>query len=429
MLAVLAAAGATGTSRASNGTFRVLVVKVTWDKEPFSNAAVDSTMKSVARFLATASFGQFSIAYAQTPWLKVLSEAPACGYADAPALGPRLASLAKNAGYDPRAYDRLVFLLPEEARCGYSGQFEPGGIILDGVLNAGLVLHELGESLGVGDVGVVRCRYTTSNSFCHSYIYGAPWDAMAGDCCLSPADATTIGDFGALQKATAGWLTSLTDIGSSGTYTLGALEQETAVPQALVIQTAEYQYWVDHREAIGNDAYLASDPQSGVTSGFAVYREAGDPDLAKGRDYPLIPDYLLPQGRQNRYITGPGETFTLPNVFELTELAHRNDEVTVRFRWLDHTRPGPPAITVAATSAKARVALSWPKARDTGTGVEDYLVSVDGRTPTPVSAQPLRSTYHDQITGLTSGRHTISVTAVDYAQNRSRPARRTVTVP
>jgi len=421
----VAAGASADASGASVETLHVLVARVTWESQPFSDAQVDSAMQAAAGFFDTGSFGQVSVSYAQTRWLKVLSGPPACGFTDAPTLGSHLAPLVAAAGYDLTAYDRLVFLLPS-SNCGYAGVYEPEGIILNGVLNAGLVVHELAESLGMGDPGVVTCRYTASNHFCRVSGAGAPWDVMAADCCTEINGSTAVGDFGALQKARAGWLTSITHIQSAGTYTLGALEQPAGVPQALVIQTAGYQYWVDHREAIGNDAYLAADPQSGVTSGFAVYREVGDPDLTQNREYPLIPDYLLPQGRHNRYVTAPGQTFTLPNIFELTALAHRDDEVTIRFRWLDHTKPATPALSVVTDSGSANV--TWPSVRDTGSGVKQYLVSIDNSTPTALPAQPARPNYHDQIAGLTAGRHTISVIAADYAGNQSAPARRTVTI-
>ncbi len=397
-------------------TLHVLVAKMTWGAEPFSDSQVDSTMRAAATFFVVGSFGQVSLSYAQTPWLKVLSGPQACGFADARSLGVRLTRLVAAAGYRPGSYDRLVFLLPS-ANCDFAGVYEPTGTILNGVLETSLVVHELGESLGMGDAGTLSCRYTGSRRFCNEEGYNA-WDVMSADL-GGPA-----GDFGALQKARAGWLRSITHVRSPGVYTLGALEQSTGVPQALVIQTAGFQYWVDHREALGNDAYLAS--QGDVITSFLVHREVGDPDLSQNREYPLIPDYLLPQARY-RYITAPGQSFILPNIFQLTALTHRGRQMTIRFRWLDHTRPARPVVTVTRPAAST-ISLSWPSVPDTGTGVEKYLVSIDDKAPATIPAEPARTTYHDQATGLSPGHHTLTITAVDYAGNHSPSATETITI-
>lgn len=420
---VVAAPAASGVGQSA--VLHVLVAKVTWGPQPFSDGQVDVALKAAASFYQTGSFGKVSLSYDQTPWLDVLAEPPSCTMVGSLTLASRLAPLVAAAGYQLGSYNRLVFLLPA-ANCEFAGNYEPAGIVLNGQLTAGLVVHELGHSLGIGHAGAVRCRYNAASvRFCQSDVYGDPWDVMSANIDMNGDVSGLGGDFGALQKARAGWLTSITHVQSAGVYTLGALEQETRGAQALVIQTAGYQYWVDHREALGNDAYLASD-RNDVTSGFEVHREVGDPDLTQNQEYPLIPDYLLPQGRRNRYITAPGQSFTLPNVFELTALSHANEQMTIRFRWLDHTHPAAP--DVAAASTGSTVTLTWPPARDIGTGVKDYLVSDDDGPPTALAAQPPTHTYTEQLTGLSPGRHTITVTATDYAGNRSLATTRTISV-
>lgn len=62
--------------------------------------------------------------------------------------------------------------------------------------------------------------------------------------------------------------------------------------------------------------------------------------------------------------------------------------------------------------------------RDTGTGVKEYLLAVDGGPPTTVPASPVQHTLGLPLTGLAAGRHRITIVAVDYAGNRSSPATR-----
>jgi len=405
----------------------VLVVKMTWGAEPFTDAQVDTAMRAADAFFQTGSFGQLSLNYTQTPWLNALIGPPACGYSDAPSLGKQWTPLVAAAGYDPSAYDRLVFLIPD-ANCGYAGVYEPAGIILNGVLDSNLVVHELAEGLGMGDPGVISCHYRGSVSFCHTSQTDDPADVMAG--IWTPG--ITYGDFGALQKARAGWLSSVTQVDKNGVYTLGALEQTSGAAQALLIQAAAYQYWVDHREPIGNDAYLASDSANGVASGFAVHREVGDPDLTQNRDYPLIPDYLVPEGKQNRYYTAPGQSFILPNLFELTALTHKGAEMTIRFRWLDTTKPTSPKIAgvTGSNTPGSPLTVSFKPSNDRGSGVAAYLISVDDHQTLsePAPAQQPRQ-IAEPLPVLPAGKHSLTITAVDRAGNRSASARTSLNAP
>ena len=136
-----------------------------------------------------------------------------------------------------------------------------------------------------------------------------------------------VGDFGALQKARAGWLTPVY-ITKPGTYRLAPVEVGSALPQALVIRGSAYEYWMDERAPVANDAHLGSP----VTTGFAVHRINED-RFAPDAD-PLRPDYLVPSAHSSTYYTAPGKTFALPGLFTLTALARTHDVITIRFRWL-----------------------------------------------------------------------------------------------
>jgi hypothetical protein len=139
-------------------------------------------------------------------------------------------------------------------------------------------------------------------------------------------DSLPAGDFGAVQKASAGWLAP-TLVDEPGLYRLAPLEQESALSQALVVRVGAFEYWVDHREPLGDDAYLAHDPLRYVTPGFEVHRIAA---VRHG----LTPDYVMPTGKTNTYDTRPGSTFVVPGVFALGAVSRTNGVMTVRFRWL-----------------------------------------------------------------------------------------------
>lgn len=409
-------------------TLRVLIVKVTWGPQPFANADVDSVMRTATPFYLSGSYGGVSITYDQTPWLSQLQGEPPCStLTGLDSLITEMTSLSSAAGYDPSPYDRVIFLLPQFG-CPFIGIYRPGGIVLNGVLTSGLVIHELGHSFGMSHANSFVCRYEASRRFCAPGSYGDPWDVMAHGADTTDA-AGPIGDFGALQKARAGWLKSYEYLRRTGTYRVGQLEETSTVPQALVVDVAGFEYWVDHRAAVANDAYLANDERLGdVTKGFEVHRVSGDPLAVPQGTF--TPDYLMPHGPGNLYYYPAGSSFVLPGVFELTALSRSAGTLTVRFRWLDRTPPSTPRLTVQAPkSPRGFNAVRWARSTDKGTGVKAYRVTLDGHLIATVSACPARPVFSYLGTALAPGRHQVRVVAVDYAGNASRPGSQTFVVP
>lgn len=303
----------------------MLVVKPTWGPQPYSDVQIDTAMQGAARFYATASFGKLAMTYTQTPWLDVMQGPLSCQDEV-----QQLPQLAASAGWDPSSYDRAVFLLPvsdNPSGCPAGTSFDdPPGAFLNGSFAVGTIIHELGHSFGMGHAGLLTCWYQQSARHCIGDPYGDTSDVMGAE--GGSNILGFVGDFGALQKARAGWLTPHY-ITKSGVYKLAPLEVATALPQALVIRGTAYEYWIDERAPIANDAHLARLP---AVTGFAVHRIDEDP-LAPGAD-PLRPDYLVPNARSSSYYTPTGKTFTLPGVFTLTALSRTRGVVTIRFRSL-----------------------------------------------------------------------------------------------
>jgi hypothetical protein len=115
-----------------------------------------------------------------------------------------------------------------------------------------------------------------------------------------------------------------------GTYKLAALELPSMLPQALVIRRGAVDLWIDHREAVGNDASLKTSPWKHVTAGVLVHEAP-----ANAPQIPFInrrPDFLLGNGGPKGFWLMRGTTFTIPHVVAITVVRHIGTTVTVRLR-------------------------------------------------------------------------------------------------
>ena len=211
---------------ASPKQVRVLVVKATWGPQPYSDADVDAVMQGAERFYAVASFGQVAISYTQTPWLDVMPGPLSC----TDEVG-QLPGLATSAGWNPADHDRVVFLVPDGRPNGCPSTFDnTSGVFLNGAMPVGAVIHELGHSFGMGHAGLLTCWYMQTKRLCSADPYGDTADVMGGE--GGSNILAYVGDFGALQKARAGWLTPRY-VTKPGTYRLAPLESASTLPKRL----------------------------------------------------------------------------------------------------------------------------------------------------------------------------------------------------
>jgi len=417
---------ASGESSAAPRMVRVLVLKATWGPRPFSDAEVSAVVfDEAARFIDTASFGQVQITGAQTPWLQAYSGVPAC--APGPLTEPAKTAAA-SAGYDVAAYDRVIYLLPTMPNgCPTdTADIRTGTVALIGNLVSGLVEHELGHTFGLSHAGAANYGRSGRLRFDH---YGDYWDVMGSGYLGNidmPGNGAGDGDYGALQKACGGWLTSYTHLERSDVYTLDALELPSTKPQALVVDTATREYWIDHREPVGNDAYLSSaaDFYRQVTTGIEVHETQRNAVAVS--ELKRQPDYLLPNGRHGALVTPVGSTFQLAGVFALDVIAHDGTTMTVRFRWTDHTKPTRPRITSPSRGLRhgRPLLVAWHASHDSGSGVKEYRVKLDAGSATTVSAAGTGKILRLQLGVPSRGHHRVTVTAVDYAGNQSKVSAR-----
>jgi hypothetical protein len=354
-----------------------------------------------------------SLAGDVTPWLRAFSAVPDCRGRGAFAayvqeLAARAEPAARAAGYDPSAYEKVIYLVPW--RCtdatGVAGSSREIGLF--GALDVELVAHELGHTFGIW---THANTWNCGGGLCRMLEYGDPYDVMGH----GP------GQYNAWEKFTIGWLTNVTRADAPGSYSVDQLERPSTLPQALVVTTARNEYWFDHREPVLQDAFLAGSPL--VEGLFVRAGRTENPGLPS--DYPeqniLLPN---PAGRGFHALL-PGDTFRVPGGFELSVAAHVGTRVDVDFRWTDATRPTRPANTFVSRSGRT-VRLVWDASQDRGSGVARYEASLDGRVVASVPNDfrtPMQATVR-----TVRGRHVVTVVAVDRAGNRSPAARRTVAV-
>ena len=385
------------------GPQRILVALVTWGPQPFARDDVRRIVfDEVDAFYRAMSYGKVSLTGAVTPWLDAFPGPAGCNL---PAVRANASAAALAAGYDPAKYDRVVYVHPD-AGCPWSGVTQAATVYLNGAVTPHLVAHELGHSFGLGHANLTDCK----RHGCGALEYGDPYDTMG----------VGSGDFSAQAKFELGWLPRVTRPVKSGAYELGAIERASAAPQALVVTTANDQYWIEYRsQPARND-----DGQETAGAGVIV-RVSPSPDL-RDSGSSSIPNLLLgnPSGR-HRPDLKHGELFANPGVFKLTVLSASGIRARLRFAWTDATAPRSPRFTAAVVGSKLQVTLDG--VRESGSGVARYDVSVDRNAPLSFGNDNTDAPV--RVGRPLPGTHTVKVVVVDRAGNRSAPAVRRVRVP
>lgn len=299
--------GGASTSVAVGTAVRVLVVKATWGPQPVTN--VQDLTQPTAKFYASASFGAVQLTFTETPWMTAYADQSICD--NRPGIVDQGQEAA--ASYQPTSYDHVIYVTP----CRYvdfgSDALHRGTVGLPA--SPAFFEHELGHTFGISHAGSLDCGTT-----CVLDPYGNPLDVMG--------DGT--GDFGALQKAEAGFPINVRTVQVPGTYRLAALEAPSTLPQALVIHRGAQDIWIDHREALGNDAALKTSLWRRVTAGVLVHETP-----ANSLQIPFStrrPDVLLGNGGSNGLWMMRGNTFTVPHVVLITIVKHVGRVVTVRLQ-------------------------------------------------------------------------------------------------
>jgi hypothetical protein len=384
---------------------RALVILGTWGPQPYSHADAERVVfGESAPWLNRSSFGRLELVGVTTPWLRV----PRITACDRDDVSREFRAAAAAAGFAPASYQRVIFLVPDLG-CPYTGYGSADEAYLMDALFRTLVVHELGHTFGLTHAKTREC----DASGCRIAEYGDRYDTMGSG----------NGDFNAYEKHQLGWIADPPRLLEEGVYSIDAIERPGALPQALVIETAGTEYWLDHREPEWDDPSFRASLRPDN-----VFVHAGPPSsnpVALGL-YPE-PNVLVTPGTGRQAFVS-GDRLVEPGAFELSVVGRIGTAMQVRFAWTDRTAPARPRILTpaAGTLRGRRVRVTWTQSAERGSGVSHYEVRLDAGAPRRVDADfrvPERATF-----AVSPGRHAIRIVAVDRAGNRGAAAVRRFSV-
>jgi hypothetical protein len=382
-------AGVANAGGDAKGEQRALAILATWGPEPWSPDDVRVAVEEADAFLRRSSLGQLSVRTTLTPWLVAYPGQPACPPPVHERLAPALAdpplAAARRAGFDPDAYERVIYVVPRMG-CQWFGIGAGRDVMLNGSLSGWLVVHELGHTYGL------------------AHADGDPFSPMA-------QTQRVIGeshvDFSAYEKHVLGWITDVARAERPGAYTIGRPDVLAAAPHALVVPTASTEYWLEQRLGL---------PDPGLAVRFL---DADDPDDGLARS----PRFVHGPVRLGRNTVAAGERFAVPGVFSVRYTPAADGRATLTFAWTDKVRPARPVLVAPRRRVVANrpFTVVWKPPREMGSGVASCSVKVDGRVA--AREETGRSVT---VAGVRRGRHRIAVSCTDRAGNTSRAAVRPI---
>lgn len=376
---------------------------VTWGPEPFTREQVrHAVFDDAAAFVRASSYGRASLTGAITPWLHAMSPPSGCSTR---AVGRAGSAAAAATGFSPSAYKYVIYVHPQMG-CVWFGITLGSDIYLNGSLFTKLVEHELGHAFGLSHANTTTAR--CASEAC-AQEYGDPYDTMGSG----------IGDFNPFEKSRLGWLPRSTTIRKNGVYSLDVLEPASAGPKALVVRTALDEYWIENRRD------SARTVEGEVVGPPGVLIRTGPPRVSPNgaENFTLYNLLVADPAGKGRPALLRGETFVLRGAFSITVRSRSAASARIRFAWRDRSRPRLPR-GVAVRSSEFDPSLLdvvWNASRDDGSGLDHYLVSLDGRPPTVVG-RGARGEPAFELPRPARGRHMVRIVAVDRAGNRSRAA-------
>jgi hypothetical protein len=392
---VVACVCLTGESQASpavSGDLRVLYALVTWGPTPFTQKDAERVAAETDSFFSASSGGRLTVTSAVVGPISL----PRAVFDSCDATVLRDASPpATFVGYD-----RIVFVGPFVGTCNFAGEANPTEVLLNGRLFMALAAHELAHTLELGHASLWDCVGRT----CTIDEYGNEFSIMGSG----------RGDLNAYEKSALEWLTGVLSPDGRATYELGPVEDQTTLPQALVVTTAASEFWFESRSRT-TPAFVGGSEQP---AGVAVV--AGPVVEGEPSPYPRT-NLLLPNPDGNgRHAYVAGESFVDRGVFRVVVERHAPEAAALRFEWLDRAAPARPRLTVRA-QARGRAHLTWDSSVERGSGVDVYRVLVDGRVVRTLRQGVPFSGWRATL-WLARGWHRIAVIATDRAGNRGRAA-------
>lgn len=245
--------------------------------QPYTAADAQNTVFGItSNFFLENSYQQSWLSGDVVGWFTIASSSTAC---DTNTIATQAQSAASAAGVNLSGYSHLVYAFPQNYACGWSGLSTVGGSPSQSWINYDMQLgttgHELGHALGLWHSHLLDCGTTaTIGSNCTIAEYGDIIDMMG-----SPGP----GHYNAFQKERLGWLNAgasppITTVQTGGIYTLDTYELAGSGPKALKILKsvdsttgAKTWYYVETRQAVGFDTFIANQTTQNVTNGVVVH--------------------------------------------------------------------------------------------------------------------------------------------------------------
>lgn len=265
----------TSTTQNTLGAQKTLVILVNFQDtiQPYTLSDVQSMIfGTTSNFFLENSFQQTWLSGDVAGSYTIPLDSTACNSASVQNYAD---SAATAAGINLSAYAHHVYVFPYSAACGWSGLSTVGGSPstswINGSLRLGVTAHELGHALGLFHAHSLDCGTATLGSTCTTAEYGDTLDMMG----------TSGSQFNAVQKERLGWLNAgasppITTVLADGTYTVEAYESTGSGPKALKLLKSvdpstgkRTWYYVESRQAIGIDSWLASN--ANVMNGVVIH--------------------------------------------------------------------------------------------------------------------------------------------------------------